>query len=295
MGDLQTALDALKATSPEGSNDETPEPTTPPAPEPKEEPQSSGDDQVVRLPNGKEFKVSEIMEWKAGSMKAADYTQKTQRVAETSRQLTEREKALEQREQRIAALEDALREREVGGNPQAQPDFSGLDEMAPGLGKAFQTVFSSNAELKAEIASIRAGQEKAEAEAAQYLQNASADDAMKAALKRFEGDPFANVEDMQAYMEENNLGPEHVDLVYSGLYGFSRGEVKGATAKEQEMIARRANVPPPMGGSQLGIQGGTPQEVVGRQAPKKDLRHTPWQEVRDRAKGDPRVPKVSFD
>jgi hypothetical protein len=285
---MSDALDFLKepeATPEDRGKEEAPAETPPEAP-----PEPSSNETISV--EGKEYKVSEVLEWKAGSMKAADYSQKTMAVAERDRELSAKEQEIVDREARLAELEKTLSERTTkDGNSEAQPDFSGLNEVAAGLGDAFKTVFQSNAELRTEIKTVRAAQEKAEADAAKYLEDVSADDAMDRALDQFKNDPFANVDDIRALMEARGLGPENADLAYEGLYGFRKGEAKTEAAMRQ----RKADVPAPMGPSKLGIQGGSPAEVVGKMGTEKSLRKTSFQEVRDRAKHDPTAPKVAFD
>jgi hypothetical protein len=221
--------------------------------------------------DGKEYTTEEVLAWRDKGLMQADYTKKTTALADKEK---EYKNQLAERDRRIAELS------RTDEKPTVR-DFSGLNEYVPGLGEAMGEVMS-------QVSEIKTAQGKAEEEAAKYVKAADYDEAMTKALREFEGQPYANLEEMRGFMETRGFGPEHVDVVYHALYGEKRGEVR----KEAAMRERKADAPPSMGPSRVAVPGSSAEEVVGIRT-GKSMRETSFQELRNQALNDPRRPKVT--
>jgi hypothetical protein len=226
---------------------------------------------------GKEFPIDEVLEWKDAGLRQADYTKKTMALAEEKR---EWQSKIEASDARIAQLEAAL------SAPQKDPKnpYAPLDDYVPGLSEPL-------AEIRQELKELRSAQEKAETEAAEYMRTADAEEAIDAALAKYQEQPFANLQEMKSFMQERNLGPDQVDLVYARLYGEKRGEA----IKEAAMRKRNADAPAPMGASRVGIPGSSAEEIAAATSSGKPIQETSWQELRDRALADPRRSQFNLD
>lgn len=237
----------------------------------EEESQSAAPSPTTVKIGDEEIPVEQLQSWREAYEQKdrlmADYTRKTQAVAETKRALeAEKAKLLSQVENPAAAAKAA-----DGGN------FDSLNEYVPGLGGALANVMGK-------LNRIEEAHAKLQSENAAAMQAVEAEEAMDKALGAFQGKPLANPAEMRKFLEDRGLGPEHADLAYDTLYGFKLGQ----QAQEEALKRRNAGAKPPMRGGNLGIPGSTAREVPA--APAKSLAKTSWQELRNQAKADPRKP-----
>jgi hypothetical protein len=195
---------------------------------------------VVRI-GEEEYPIEEVNSWKEAAAERkrtmADYTRKTQKLADERRALEEERGRLSQSPVQSAP-------------PTQNGQFGQMDEYVPGLGGALGTVM-------AELREIKTAQAKLDRENTEAMKVVEREEAMETALGQFKGKPLANPEEMRSFLESRNLGPENADLAYEKLYGFKLGQL----AKEEAMKRRNTDAKPPMKGGSLGIQGSVPQET----------------------------------
>jgi hypothetical protein len=214
--------------------------------------------------------ADQIAEWREAAQNVeemkrrlqADYTRKTQSVADQRREL----------EAMKAELELARSQ----ANHKDPADWSQINEYVPGLGDTLASVTRELAELKQTTGQLYSGNKAT-------LEAMARDDAWNEALRPFVDDKSANLDEIKAFCEDRNLGPENADLAYRALHGERLG--REAILKAN----RNANAQPPMKGGSVGIQGSVPQEVARPRA--SDVSKMSWQEIRNSARNDPRRPK----
>ena len=217
---------------------------------------------------GNSLTDEQIAEWKSSHEKSqrlqADYTRKTQGIADQRRAL-EAERAV------LEAERNALQSNKA----EAAPDWFKLNESADGLGDFATSIDQRLAKLEQTTGKHYSGNEAT-------LVAMQRDEAWEQALKPYAGDSSANLSEIKEYCEERKLGPENADLVYKFLHG-------DRLAREAAMKTNRnANAKPPMKGSSVGIQGSVAQEVA-RPNPAS-VSGQSWQQIRNAARHDPRRP-----
>jgi hypothetical protein len=247
--------------------EDTPE-TTATSPEPAA-PETTDDDTTVRLPDGKEYPVKDVLAWKDAGLRQKDYTQKTMALSEERKEI---DALRAQLEERLSSLTPANHQNGT------DDEYAALDETVPGLGK-----FA--AEVRSTLRELKQAQDKIDRESQEYVEAQEREDKMEAALDQWSKQPFAVRKDLQSYMEQNGLPPDKAEIAYRALYGYRLGE----TAKEVAMRKRGADAPPPMKGGGIGITQSAAGDVPGVQRP---IAETSWQEIRNRAIADPRRPRV---
>lgn len=229
---------------------ENPQGTTPPSPESKYE--------VL----GKEYTRAELEEAIRGGMKTADYTRKTQELAEQRREFEEW--AEEQR----AALEA---ERAAAPRTSADEDdpwvqrFSRLESMV-------ETVHKSLAQRQAD-----------EAEEAKIKAQMNSIEQAIGAISNYPGFDRAQIlQTMHAYGMNT---PEQVEAAYKIIAG---PKIERALA-EREAAARGATAPGVMGSN--GIAMTPPFSSAQEAAPSFDPGKLSWQELAKMAMEDPSRPR----
>jgi len=222
---------------------------------------------TITLPDGKEYSLKEVLEWKDGGLRQADYTKKTQALAEEKKRL---------RDEIRSELEEEYGSREANRIMEDEP--SSLDEYVPGLGKEL-------AKINQAINQLTQAQQKVQEDAQKFLKDSELEEAWETAQEAVGKQPFADFKKIRIWLEERNLGPEHAQDAYWSLYGYDLGQAK----KEAELKKRGADAPAPMRQSGLGLPQARAQDVPGAMKP---VAQQSWQEVRNRAMSDPRKPRV---
>lgn len=102
----------------------------------EDEAEDEGDDDDLYEVGGEQFTLSQLREWKAGAMRMADYTRKTQEVAESRKSFeaeraqwdAERNAEIDQIAQQQAQLKEALATFAVDQDPEPQPEGLSWEE-----------------------------------------------------------------------------------------------------------------------------------------------------------------------
>jgi hypothetical protein len=230
-------------------------------------------DEKVVLPDGSQVPLSEVMRWRdRGTNLERGYTQKFEELKKERDALAKERATLES--ERSASH----------GRPPATAasNSSGLDEYVPGLEGRLTG-------LEGTITDFIKEQREARTQAMNRISEDERAERMDDALDAMVGKPVATLvkadkEEIRAFMEENQLPPEKVDIAFKALYGFQLGEI----AKENAMRRRGAGNSPPMKGATVGIGASVREDVPAARKPMKD---TSFQDMKHQALNDPRRPR----
>lgn len=228
----------------------------------------TGDGKIVI--DGVELTGEQIRELQDGGLRQADYTRKTQELAEQRRQL-EAEKA---------SWEASRANRP---EPTQAPEDSDLDQYVPGLTGRFS-------ELEGKLDKTLSVLEAAKQESDAAVKAAKMEDAWEDSIATVSDRPFVKkdpvvMDKIRGYMEEMGWEPNarNADAAYWVLNGVEFG-----VAQESQRTQRPR--PAMMGGTDMGgVTGATPGEVPHAQKP---ISQRSFQDQRDLALNHPDKPPI---
>jgi hypothetical protein len=222
--------------------------------------------------DGKPYTLEQVREAIHGNMKARDYTQKTQALALERQTLQEEREKLEVEKSRVRD--------ELGRFASRDDDdpLSAIAEENPALARVLSPLVKDTQEIKRHMDQQAKEQQTLRARAqlqAEY----------EGALSQVEGQgrPLFNRDEMRAYMQENGLAPNQVNVAYAALYGGKLGEKYG----ESQAIQRGATAPAVMGAGQTRVS--TPFTGAHDLPGAPDVSQLSWDQVKDLALRDPEI------
>jgi len=213
---------------------------------------------------GKSYSAEEIEEALHGGLRQADYTRKTQEIAEMRRELEARERALEERESSWDEEEPSEPVRTDYDDP-FERRFSSMEDK---LNKLY------------ERNEAQAARERAEQEQMKEVEQ------LQAEVDRYAARPLFNREVVLKYMVDNNLGVGQVGVAYQALYGGDLGRSLG----EVEAMKRLGGLTP-LGAGRTSVSPGFthPNEAPGAEV---DFHGMSLADVTRAALADPNRPRV---
>lgn len=223
---------------------------------------------------GKTYTREQLEEAIQGGLRQADYTRKTQEVAQERRSLRDEYERLEAEK---AKLRDELKAISPQGD---DPEFASFAEENAPLANYLQRLDQRSQKIERHI-------EEQARERAQQAAIARIHADREASLSRMEsaGPPLFNRDQMREYMVQNDLRPDQVHIAYSALYGSELGRRVG----EQEAMHRGATAQPYMGAGQTRVSPAFtgPHDLPG--GPK--IEGQSWEAVMKQALADPEIPR----
>lgn len=226
----------------------------------------STDDRI--LIGEKEYTAAEIEDvFTRRDSLQADYTRKTQALAEQRRQLEEERREVEEMKARFSGSQAT----DANGDP-----FNAISEgIDPNLGQVLRRLDERISHLNTAIES----REK------QAQREAEEDAALEANLDRLSSEPGFERERVLRYALNNALdmtNPAHARVAYEGATGFTLGRALG----ERAAVERGAGVPAPMGASPSSISPGFTHPSEISRGPIEDQS---WNDLARAAQNDPEV------